>query len=1000
MLSAQLGTGRLHLEPEVRGTSTIIRHFMLFLFTALLSTPVASQSDPKLEQARPPLLGLALDVNRGLQRVDSTSAPTVITLRRHALVIGNGAYRVGGRLVNTIPDAKRVADALRELEFEVDERHDLKRAEFSRAIADYETRLGKSGGVGFFYYSGHGIQIAGKNYLLPVDADLQAPRYAESEAINLRILLDAQHRAGNRLNIVVLDACRNNPFADRFTAANKATQQRGLAFSQVPVGTYIAYATAPGEVASDSGLYAWSLAYQMAVPGQRLEDIFINVRRQVRSATQGHQVPWESSSIEGVFIPKPATETLATNPLAVEAFEPELTVQMGHSGGVYAVAFSPDGRLIVSGSQDNTLKLWDTASGGLQRTIQGHLSIVSAVSFTPDGRKIISGGWDSTLRIWDVASGSLLRTLHGHTGTVSAVAFSPDGRQFVSSSQDNTLKIWDTANGNLLHTLHGHSDYVTDVTFSPNGGEVVSSSWDSTLRIWDASSGDVIRTVDEGSQVFAVSFAPDGKEIISASGELNRWSAASGDLLRTWRASLEDNVSFRADEVAFSPDGRKIVSNGYTGLLIVWDAFTGSLLHTLYGSDSVGAFAFSPDGRQIVASSPGGRLKLWDIAGGRLLRSLGARSLQVEDVAISPRENHFISVDSDNTLKLWNATNGHLAHVFGGSSDSVSAVAFSPDGQHVASGSYNTLDLWAAGSRRLLRALEGDFGRINAIDFSPDGRLVALGSGKSYSCGRTRTKKSEWCDKVPSLILFSIGHVQLWGVSNGELLQSFRGHINPEYGIPEPVNTVAFSPDGELIASGSLGHTVKLWDVVTGQLSRTLEGHSNYINSVAFSPDGRHLVSGGGDRTLKLWDVDGGRLLRTLRGHSDHVQAVVFSSDGRQILSGSRDKTIKLWDAASGRLLRTLRGHTYAVSAVDFSYDGLRIVSGSWDGSLRLWNSHTGAELMVLHSFEDGSGVAVTPEGYFTASNSGEKHLRVTVGLRSESLGKYRARFARFARPD
>ena len=172
--------------------------------------------------------------------------------------------------------------------------------------------------------------------------------------------------------------------------------------------------------------------------------------------------------------------------------------------------------------------------------------------------------------------------------------------------------------------------------------------------------------------------------------------------------------------------------------------------------------------------------------------------------------------------------------------------------------------------------------------------------------------------------------MKVWEVASGALLRTLEGHT-------WSVNSVAFSPDGRALASASWDNTIRLWDAASRALLRTLEGHTFWLRSVAFSPDGRTLASGSADNTIRLWDAAGGALLRTLAGHTGDVHSVAFSPDGRLLASGSEDNTIRLWDAASGALLRTLEGHTYTVNSVAFSPDGRALASGSWDGTVRLW---------------------------------------------------------------
>jgi len=225
--------------------------------------------------------------------------------RRVALVIGNSGYR-DSPLRNPGNDARVMAKALREVGFDVIEKVDLDQKGMKIAIRDFGDRLGKAGGVGLFYYAGHAMQVNGHNYLIPVDARIEREADVDIESVLLDAVLDQMGNTDSRLNVVVLDACRNNPFARSFRSATQ-----GLAFVNAPRGTLIAYATAPGSVAADgdggNGTYTGALVKRLGTDGLEIGSVFRRVREDVLTSTDGRQVPWESSSLVGEFYFKPRT---------------------------------------------------------------------------------------------------------------------------------------------------------------------------------------------------------------------------------------------------------------------------------------------------------------------------------------------------------------------------------------------------------------------------------------------------------------------------------------------------------------------------------------------------------------------------------------------------------------------------------------------------------------------------------------------------------------------
>ena len=653
------------------------------------------------------------------------------------------------------------------------------------------------------------------------------------------------------------------------------------------------------------------------------------------------------------------------------AEKPEIFLQLGHSAAVHSVAFSPDGRYILSGGHDRTLKLWDVSTGKELRSFGGN---ITSTAFSPDGRYILSGSIAGTPKLWDVETGRELHTFDGYPSTVESVAFSPDGRFALSGSRgDYNMKLWDVSTGKELRTFEGHSGGVKSVAFSPDGQHVLSGSLDKTLKLWDVKTSRELRTFAGHSGIVnSAAFSPDGRYILSGSGDPTLGSDGgilkrADDTMKLWEVKTGKELrAFAGDSsgvfsVAFSPDGRFALSAERLTLKL-WEVETGKELRTFYGhSGWVYSVAFSPDGRYILSGSLDKTLKLWDVETGKELRTFGGYSSTVNSVAFSPDGQHVLSGSLDKTMKLWDVKTGRELHTFGGYSSYLGSVAFSPDGRFALSGSSQTMNLWDVKTGKGLRTFGGRFARVGSVAFSPDGRYI-FSAARGYKS------------------------LNLWDIETGKELRTFYGHYNF-------VRSVAFSPDGQYVLSGG-DKTMNLWDVKTGKELRAFAENSGIVNSVAFSPDGRFALSGSSGGSMKLWDVETGREIHTFGGRAGIVvNAVAFSPDGRFALSGSSGGSMKLWDVMTGREIRSFTGHSGPVNSVAFSPDGRFAVSGSDDTTTRIWDINTGSPLAHFISFTDGEWLAMTPDGHFNASVNGAKHLNVRIGNKVYSIDNFYEKF-------
>lgn len=604
--------------------------------------------------------------------------------------------------------------------------------------------------------------------------------------------------------------------------------------------------------------------------------------------------------LHSIKVLPPLTEKLERIPGISQIYE-----HISKRSPVRAVAFSPDGRIVASGSDDNAITLWDVSSGRQLRILKDHKERVNAISFSPDGRILASGSDDRTIRLWDLSTDFSPRVIGDHHQAILSVFFSPDGKILVSGTSDGTFYLWNVADGSRRLILEDSNNKAGIVAFSPDSKLLAITSTDKTIGLWDIDSGAQIKILKGNTaEVSSVSFSPQGHKLASAAydGAIILWDVQNGRQLKRLEGNRE-----RVNAIIFSPDGQTLATGAVDRSIRLWDIGTGRQVFTLAGhKDEVSSLDFSPDGRLLVSGSLDKTIRLWNVSVGERVRVMQGHIEPVETLALS-LDGKFLAAGSGSSgIRIWDTQRGQLMQILNDYNGRVTSLSFSPDRKILAGGSTDTnIYLWDMETERQLSVLIGHSNAVNSVTFSPDGTMLASGSSDNT--------------------------IILWSVDNRQKLKTLKGHTNA-------VLSVRFSPDGTKLVSGSKDKTLRLWSVDGAKKPIIFKGHLDDVWVVDFSPDGRTLASGSFDNTVRLWDAAKGEQINLLEGHRSYVMSIRFSRDGRLLVSASDDNTVRLWNVQSGDQLNKLEGHTNTITSVSISRDNRVLVSGSLDGTVRLWD--------------------------------------------------------------
>ncbi|HZU96265.1 MAG TPA: WD40 repeat domain-containing serine/threonine-protein kinase, partial [Planctomycetota bacterium] len=482
---------------------------------------------------------------------------------------------------------------------------------------------------------------------------------------------------------------------------------------------------------------------------------------------------------------------------------------------IFAVAFSRDGRAVVAGGAMNAVESTEVATGVVRGRGRGHASWIRSLACGERGL-IFSGSEDGTARLWDLARQEApLATFTGHQGPVWSVALSSDGELALTAGKDGTARLWNLARAAEVGRLD-HAKEATSVAFSPDGRRAFSGSLDGTVVMLDLSTF-AKRTIELVRGPIRALAATDARLLLGhADGSLTLVDLTGREL---WHAETHQG---EARSVAFSPDGKSVVSGGDDGMAVLRETASGAALGTLAGhTSSIESVAYSPDGKLVATASQDQSVRFWDSVERRekTPARLGSRS-RITAIAISADKKRVATAGWDRVLRLWDMEKEEEVAALEGHAAGISALAFSRAGDRIASaGDDGAACTWDMAGARLRHVFEHP-GRVRGLAFLPDGRLLTA------------------CDD---------GSTRLWDGETGGLLRT-AAH-------PSLPLALAVSGDGKEAAVGGQDGAVRLMDVATGEILETWKGHSKWVNGVAFGPD-RTVFSAGEDHLLEVWDLE------------------------------------------------------------------------------------------------------------------------------------------------
>ena len=665
----------------------------------------------------------------------------------------------------------------------------------------------------------------------------------------------------------------------------------------------------------------------------------------------------------------------------------ELIMPLGHTRYINVLSISSDGRYLLSGSSDMTIKLWDVKSGREIRTFSGHNGLVVGIVFDPNNVNFYSCGWDAKIIKWHIMNDKPIVVMENHGEEVNSIAISLDGKYLATGNWRNgTIKLWNPSNGLLIKKFEGHTGGINSLTIS-DSGYLYSASNDKTIKQWTIPDAELINTFEGNPSVtISMKVLTDGSIISFNFDHLVRiWEKEQVKEPLIFTDFSNKRTTSSSLHIDITKDEKYILFQG-ADFLTVYERSNKKKVYyyTLYGSGSFNDAKFVPYHNFIVYTS-----------------SKGSKKTELDGINV------------DLTLIQWDRTenNGLTRRFNNGTTSAINTFDFSENNLKIVTASPENISVWYLPMARFIQSIPK---ASRDLCMFPDGkRLVTVGNYSSilvYNLenGKEITSIPEQSDLTKISLSKDEMFLARSGYKSG--IAIYKKNLSTSTYVPYKLSlsnteNPVFSNNNLNLAVKN-GFEVRMYHVdslnVAGYKGKLVHKHDHFPYSIVFSPDDRFVCSGSLDKTIKLTNLSNGQTVTTIHGFTNNstVLSVALSPDGKRLLSCDGGGIIKLWNIPeSGEHLeayQTLSGHLKGITHAEFIDSGKRIITSSYDGTIRVWDVAQGKELVRLISFNDGiNWIAATPDGYYTASKGANNYIHYVQGIKVFTFDQFDLQYNR-----